>query len=115
MAMIYCRECGYKHSSAAKACPKCGYAKEDTLTKKANKLTNGKSMVVYLILAWFLGIFGAHRFYSGKTGSAIAMLLMGTIGWVLVIPGIAVCIWALVDLIVGICNIPTPERIFERK
>ena len=34
MAMIYCRECGHKHSDKAKACPKCGYTAEETLEKK---------------------------------------------------------------------------------
>ncbi len=115
MAMIYCRECGHKHSDKAKACPKCGYTAEETLIKKINKLTNGKSMLVYLILAWFLGILGGHRFYAGKTGSAIAMLLMSTIGFIFIIPIFISAIWALVDIIVGICNINTPEKIFVKK
>lgn len=115
MAMIYCRECGAKHSDKAKACPKCGYTAEDTLTKRANQLVNGKSIVVYLILAWFLGIFGAHRFYAGKIGSAVAMLLMSTIGFFLIVPVIVSAIWALVDIIVGICNINTPGDIFAKK
>ena len=34
MAMIYCRECGYKHSDKAKVCPKCGAPSEETLSKK---------------------------------------------------------------------------------
>ena len=115
MAMIYCRECGYRHSDKAKACPKCGFVSEDTLTKKVNKLVNGKSMVVYLLLAWFLGIFGAHRFYIGKNGSGLAMLLMSTIGALLVIPLIAAAFWTLADIIIGICNISTPENIFNNK
>ena len=115
MAMIYCRECGYRHSEKAKACPKCGYVHEETLTKKANKLLNGKSMVVYLLFAWFLGVFGAHRFYAGKNGSGLAMLLMSTVGLILIVPIFVSAIWALVDLIVGICNISTPEKIFVNK
>lgn len=115
MVMIYCRECGARHSDKAKACPKCGYTSEDTLTKKANKLVNGKSIVVYLLLAWFLGIFGAHRFYVGKNGSGLAMLLMSTIGFFLIVPVIISGIWALVDFIVGICNINTPENVLTNK
>lgn len=105
MTMIYCRECGARHSDKAKACPKCGYRTFDA----------SKSIVVYLILAWFLGIFGIHKFYVGKTNQGIVMAIMGTIGWLLIIPGIAVCIWALVDFIVGICNISTPEKILNKK
>lgn len=115
MAMIYCRECGARHSDKAKACPKCGYTTEETLTKKANKLVNGKSIVVYLLLCWFLGVLGGHRFYIGKNGSAVAMLLMSTIGFFLIVPVVVSAIWALVDLIVGICNINTPENIFVKK
>ena len=102
MAMIYCRECGARHSDRATSCPKCGYVEFDA----------SKSMAIYLVLLWFFGIFGVHKFYAGKTNQGIAMLLMGTIGWLLIVPGFAVCIWVLVDLIVGVCNIKHPEKIF---
>ncbi|MBR4859863.1 MAG: TM2 domain-containing protein [Alphaproteobacteria bacterium] len=115
MAMIYCRECGNKHSDKAKACPKCGAAFEATLTKQVNSLVNNKSVVVYLVLCWFVGIFGAHRFYAGKNGSGLAILLMGTIGWLLVLPGIAAAIWVLVDFIVGLCHVSNPESLFAKK
>lgn len=48
-----------------------------------------KSRLVTLILAWFLGIFGVHRFYVGKVGTGILMLI--TIG--------GFGIWWLVDII----------------
>lgn len=103
MAMIYCRDCGAKHSDRAKACPKCGRA----------VFILEKSVVVYVLLAFFLGLWGAHKFYAGRNGEGIAMLLMGTIGWLLILPVIVVAIWALVDLIVGIVNINSPEKIFK--
>lgn len=43
-----------------------------------------KSKGVAYLLWFFLGIFSAHRFYLGKTGSAIVYLLTGQIfgiGW----------------------------------
>lgn len=99
MAMIYCRECGYRHSDRAKQCPKCGYKPYDW----------GKSMVVYLLLNWFLGIFGAHRFYAGKTCTGVFMFLLTC-----TIYGIAItAVWSLIDFIIGICNINNPEKIFE--
>ena len=64
---------------------------------------NSKSVGVTYALWFFLGAFGAHRFYAGRIGSAIAMLLITIcsiplcfilIGFVGVA---AVWIWWLVD------------------
>ncbi|MGE0198926.1 MAG: TM2 domain-containing protein [Simkaniaceae bacterium] len=49
-----------------------------------------KSRFVALVLCWFLGSLGAHRFYVGKVGTAIFMILtLGGLG-----------IWPLIDLII---------------
>jgi hypothetical protein len=48
-----------------------------------------KSRVVALLLCFLLGVLGAHRFYVGKIGTGILMLItVGGFG-----------IWALIDLI----------------
>jgi len=53
-----------------------------------------KSRLAVTLFAWFLGEFGAHRFYLGKTGTAIAMLLtLGGLG-----------IWALIDFIMAVAG-----------
>jgi TM2 domain-containing membrane protein YozV len=40
----------------------------------SNDNTNPKSTAVAYLLWFFLGGFGAHRFYMGRTGSAFGML-----------------------------------------
>lgn len=54
-----------------------------------------KSRLVVTLLAWFFGVFGAHRFYLGKTGTALLMLFtLGGLG-----------IWALVDFILAVAGV----------
>lgn len=48
----------------------------------------GKNMVLAYILWWFLGILGGHRFYTGDTGYAVAMLLLS---W------LTCGIWTIID------------------
>lgn len=53
-----------------------------------------KKRTLTALLALFFGVFGAHRFYVGKTASAIVQLLtLGGLG-----------IWAMVDLIIVLCG-----------
>jgi TM2 domain-containing membrane protein YozV len=62
-----------------------------------------KSTGVAYLLWFFLGGFGGHRFYLGRTGSAVAILLLTIIGIVTAVVGIGVvillgtAIWILVD------------------
>ena len=59
--------------------------------------------VAYLLLIFFGGL-GAHRFYLGKTGSAVAMLILTILGWLTIAVAvgavflIVVGLWILVDL-----------------
>lgn len=48
-----------------------------------------KSRLAAALLAWFLGVFGVHRFYVGKVGTGVLMIV--TIG--------GLGIWTLVDFI----------------
>jgi len=53
---------------------------------------SAKSRLAVTLFAFFLGAFGAHRFYLGKIGTAIAMFFtLGGLG-----------IWALVDFIFAV-------------
>lgn len=55
--------------------------------------SQGKNMVVAYVLWYFLGMFGAHRFYMGRTGSAVAQLVLS----VTIIGTIVTGIWWFVD------------------
>jgi TM2 domain-containing membrane protein YozV len=52
-----------------------------------------KNRSLTLLLAFLFGVFGAHRFYVGKVGTGIAMVVID-----LTLVGFAVTgVWALVD------------------
>lgn len=55
-----------------------------------------KSRTVAAFLAGLLGMIGAHRFYVGKIGTGIAILLL-SISWI----GLPIAfVWALIDFII---------------
>jgi len=54
-----------------------------------------KSRLATTLFALFLGEFGIHRFYLGKIGTAILMLItLGGLG-----------IWALIDFIMAVAGV----------
>jgi TM2 domain-containing membrane protein YozV len=68
---------------------------------------NRKSVGAAYLLWFFLGGFGAHRFYLAQTGTAVAQLLLLLLGWIPFFIGWAVLgVWVLVDvfLIPGIAR-----------
>ncbi len=96
---------------------------------------NKKSGVVAYLLWFFLGGFGAHRFYLGSTGPAIAQLIITIVSILLLVVAIGalgfivVGIWVLVDafLIPGmiqdynsrlaahLSGTPAPSRVVLRR
>lgn len=68
------------------------------------RVTNeAKSIGAAYLLWFFLGSLGGHRFYLGRKGSAVAMLLLALIGFATSFIGVGIVlliivgIWALVD------------------
>jgi TM2 domain-containing membrane protein YozV len=72
-----------------------------------------KNRIVAAVLAapFFLGSFGLHKFYLGKHGAGVIMLLMGTVGWILVLPGLAALLIAFIEFIVYL--IKTDQQFYE--
>lgn len=108
----YCKFCGQVIDADCVVCPKCGkqveelkYSKPDSIVINNNNNASAsasavsgatssispKSWLTTLLLCLFLGTIGIHRFYVGKIGTGILMIL-------LLMTGIS-AIWAVIDLI----------------
>ena len=82
----FCYNCKSETAADAKICMKCGVALD-------SESLEGKDWITTLLLCWFLGFLGVHRFYTGHTAIGIVQLLtLGGCG-----------IWALIDFIM-ICT-----------
>ncbi len=84
----FCAHCGQSVHPQAQVCLHCG---------RPVAITGGKSRICAGLLAIFLGTFGAHNFYLGHTGKAVAQLLITLLLWWLFLPIIGVAIWGLVE------------------
>ena len=110
----YCKFCGQVIDADCVICPKCGkqveeikYSRPDNIIINNNNNASSsasasamfgnasnvspKSWLVTLLLCLVLGTIGIHRFYVGKIGTGILMIL-------LLMTGIS-AIWAVIDLI----------------
>jgi hypothetical protein len=82
----YCDNCKAETSPNTTICRKCG------VSLKGDSPINGegKDWLTTLLLCFFLGALGVHRFYTGHTAIGIVQLLtLGGCG-----------IWALIDFII---------------
>lgn len=62
--------------------------------------SSDKNKIVAALLAFFLGTLGVHKFYLGKTTAGIIMLVCGTIGWLLILPGLISAVIAFIEFII---------------
>lgn len=91
---MYCNNCGTEIDDKAVVCVKCGCAvKPLSATPDAGERSD-KDWMTPLLLCFFLGGIGVHRFYVGKTGTGILQLItLGGCG-----------VWSLIDFIVIACG-----------
>jgi len=113
----FCKFCGERIDADCVICPKCGKQVEtlkqepvqpqviiNNSNNNVNTNTNTnqnagsgaaypyRKKIVALLLCIFLGVFGAHRFYVGKTGTGLIWLFtvgFFYIGWIIDIISIA--------------------------
>jgi TM2 domain-containing membrane protein YozV len=87
---MFCPNCGKQVSDQAVSCPGCGHPlKQARPGYMEGKQVSTKSRLAAILMCFFVGVIGVHRFYVGKIGTGIAMILtFGGLG-----------IWVLVDLI----------------
>lgn len=80
-----------------------GKATSDDLQRFISTESNNvspKSRACAAVLAWFLGYFGIHNFYLGKTGSGVTQLVLT----LTVFGAVISVIWAFVDFIMALCG-----------
>ena len=73
---IECPECKNKIDETNTIWPNCGYSLNSTTNSNVANSDNNKSKIAAGLLGILLGCFGAHNFYLGYTGKAVAQLLI---------------------------------------
>lgn len=106
-----CLNCGVRKGNGVNYCDNCGAPKKSlnqdvclTCGKDFKKIsfgTNSKKTKIVALLLWiFLGGFGGHYFYVGKTGKAILYICLSICGFLTFgITTIVVGIMLIVDLV----------------
>jgi hypothetical protein len=126
---LFCIKCGVQLNEGSVFCSRCGTGVAPVADQMPGDVSP-KSRLATSLLAIFLGGLGAHRFYVGKVGTAVVMLLIGIASlicqfgamftsmvtpyedelpplWFLfwglsMVFGAAVGVWALIDFIIAV-------------
>lgn len=86
----YCHNCGAIIDKRTDLCPKCGARQANFQNAQTNVNINvNQRWLITVLLCGFLGVFGAHRFFTNHILSGILQLITcGGLG-----------IWWIIDLI----------------
>lgn len=80
-----------------------GLSTQQQILVEQRTANEAKSTGLAYLVWFFLGGIGAHRFYLGRSGSGIAMLILFILGWatLALVIGVfflvALAVWVLVD------------------
>lgn len=98
MQQFQCPRCGSLVYYGIPNCASCGqplsWQPQPSMTPVAPyaQYISPKSRLAVTLLAWFVGVFGIHRFYVGKVGTGLIQLFtFGGLG-----------IWAFIDFILAV-------------
>lgn len=91
---MFCPICGSQNENTSNFCKTCGINLLINAKDTGIRNVSEKNWLVTLLLCIFLGPLGVHRFYVGKTGTGILMLLTGG----------GFGIWFIVDIIMIATN-----------
>lgn len=120
---LYCQYCGYKMVAIDQRKEIDDFQYQKQVVRSLNNIDNNTKDIAYSlknkyvagVLALFLGMFGAHNFYVGKTGKAIVQLgitianfsagiifslIFPTITGTLIFAWIVVIIWTIIEAII---------------
>jgi len=81
---MFCIKCGAQLNDGSAFCTGCGASMAPVVAEVAADVSP-KSRLATSLLAWFLGHFGAHRFYAGKIGTAVVMLIITILAYTIMI------------------------------
>lgn len=88
----FCQACGAKTNLLAEFCTQCGAGLGDKIYGNISEKSRLATTLLCILPAYFCGVAGIHRFYLGKIGTGILMLLtLGGVG-----------IWTLIDFIYAV-------------
>ncbi len=90
---MYCKYCGKKMNEDQDVCLNCGKIVKDKID--IDESINHKSKVAAGILGILFGGLGAHNFYLGYTGKAVAQLLITVLSCFLL--SLVSAIWGFIE------------------
>jgi TM2 domain-containing membrane protein YozV len=107
----YCHYCGEKIASIAEICPKCGVRQVSTQHSATNDSDSRK--LVAALLAFFLGVFGAHWFYLGNAPKGLIYLLVSILGApFFLVPTLIISLLSFID---AILLLSMKNNVFQEK